>query len=206
MDKKGFTMTELMVSIAIIAVVMVFLVKMLIDVRYDNRNELYDTKNQINRAEIIKTIQNDLDKNVITSINDSGSADNNLVININAININTNSNTSAKIEAVTQDGEEYIKYKSTSNKNYKWMIERNNKETYIKKNDIVLSVIECSNEGKTEKEPNCDTQDKIIRINIPIIIDNSTLRRDNDSQMDNIILTFYNYSYYGIESTTLNPE
>lgn len=206
MDKKGFTMTELMVSIAIIAVVMVFLVKMLIDVRYDNRNELYDTKNQINRAEIIKTIQNDLDENVITSINDSGSADNNLVININAININTNSNTSARIEAVTQDGEEYIRYKSTSNKNYKWMIERNNKETYIKKNDIVLSVIECSDEGKTEKEPNCDTQDKIIRINIPIIIDNSTLRRDNDSQMDNIILTFYNHSVYGIESTTLNPE
>lgn len=206
MDKKGFTMTELMVSIAIIAVVMVFLVKMLIDVRYDNRNELYDTKNQINRAEIIKTIQNDLDEKVITSINDRGSADNNLVININAININTNSNTSATIEAVTQDGEEYIKYRSTSNKNYKWMIERNNKETYIKKNDIVLSVIECSNEGKTEKEPNCDTQDKIIRINIPIIIDNSTLRRDNDSQMDNIILTFYNYSGYGIETTTLNPE
>lgn len=206
MDKKGFTMTELMVSIAIIAVVMVFLVKMLIDVRYDNRNELYDTKNQINRAEIIKTIQNDLYENVITSINDSGSADNELVININAININTNSNTSAKIEAVTQDGEEYIKYKSTSNKNYKWMIERNNKETYIKKNDIVLSVIECSDEGKTEKEPNCDTQDKIIRINIPIIIDNSTLRRDNDSQMDNIILTFYNHSGYGIETTTLNPE
>ena len=206
MDKKGFTMTELMVSIAIIAVVMVFLVKMLIDVRYDNRNELYDTKNQINRAEIIKTIQNDLDENVITSINDNGSADNELVININAININTNSNTSAIIEAVTQDGEEYIKYKSTSNKNYKWMIERNNKETYIKKNDIVLSVIECSNEGKKETEPNCDTQDKIIRINIPIIIDNSTLRRDNDSQMDNIILTFYNYSDYGIESTTLNPE
>lgn len=201
MDKKGFTMTELMVSIAVIAVVMVFLVKMLIDVRYDNRNELYDTKNQINRAEIIKTIQNDLDKKVITSINDSGSADNKL-----AININTDSNTSAKIEAVTQDGEEYIKYKSTSNKNYKWMIERNNKETYIKKNDIVLSVIECSNEGKKETEPNCDTQDKIIRINIPIIIDNSTLRRDNDSQMDNIILTFYNYSDYGIESTTLNPE
>lgn len=206
MDKKGFTMTELMVSIAIIAVVMVFLVKMLIDVRYDNRNELYDTKNQINRAEIIKTIQNDLDEKVITSINDRGSADNNLVININAININTNSNTSATIEAVTQDGEEYIKYQSTSNKNYKWMIERNNKETYIKKNDIVLSVIECSDEGKTEKEPNCDTQDKIIRINIPIIIDNSTLRRDNDSQMDNIILTFYNHSVYGIETTTLNPE
>lgn len=201
MDKKGFTMTELMVSIAIIAVVMVFLVKMLIDVRYDNRNELYDTKNQINRAEIIKTIQNDLDKKVITSINDRESADNKLVININ-----TDYNTTAIIEAVTQDGEEYIRYKSTSNKNYKWMIERNNKETYIKKNDIVLSVIECSNEGKTEKEPNCDTQDKIIRINIPIIIDNSTLRRDNDSQMDNIILTFYNHSGYGIETTTLNPE
>ncbi len=192
MDKKGFTMTELMVSIAIIAVVMVFLVKMLIDVRYDKRNELYDTKNQINRAEIIKTIQTDLDGKIINSINDSESEENKLVININ-----TDSSLLAKIEAFTQNGEEYIKYRSTDNKNYKWMIEKNNKETYIKKTDVVLSVTKCSNEG-------CDGNDKIIRINIPIIIDNSTLRRDNDSQMDNIILTFYNYSGSTIESTTLN--
>ena len=60
MNKKGFTMTELIVSIAIIAVVMIFLVNLLVDIRYDKKNELYDTKNQINRAEIIKTIQNDL--------------------------------------------------------------------------------------------------------------------------------------------------
>ena len=74
MNKKGFTMTELIVSIAIIAVVMIFLVNLLVDIKYDKTNELYDTKNQINRAEIIKTIQNDLDGKVITDINDTGSS------------------------------------------------------------------------------------------------------------------------------------
>ena len=178
MNKKGFTMTELIVSIAIIAVVMIFLVNLLVDIRYDKKNELYDTKNQINRAEIIKTIQNDLDGKVITDVTDMGSSSKELVVNIK-----TNDNNTHTIQADNN----HISYISSSGKKTKWSLEKNNDETYIKTSDVELKVIKCPN-------LTCDSNDKIIIINIPIIIDKSKLRENNDSQMDNIILTFYNYS------------
>lgn len=192
MNKKGFTMTELIVSIAIIAVVMIFLVNLLIDIRYDKKNELYDTKNQINRAEIIKTIQNDLDGKVITDIKDTGSSSNNLVVNII-----TNDNSPHTIKADSN----HISYTSGL-KTTKWSLEKNNDETYIKTSDVELKVIKCN---KTDNSKlTCDTNDKIIIINIPIIVDKSKLRESNDSQMDNIILTFYNYSSSNIEGKILN--
>lgn len=192
MNKKGFTMTELIVSIAIIAVVMIFLVNLLIDIRYDKKNELYDTKNQINRAEIIKTIQNDLDGKVITDIKDTGSSSNNLVVNII-----TNDNSPHTIKADSN----HISYTSGL-KTTKWSLEKNNDETYIKTSDVELKVIKCN---KTDNSKlTCDTNDKIIIINIPIIVDKSKLRENNDSQMDNIILTFYNYSSSNIEGKILN--
>lgn len=190
MNKKGFTMTELIVSIAIIAVVMIFLVNLLVDIRYDKKNELYDTKNQINRAEIIKTIQNDLDGKVITDVNSDGSNLNNLVVNIK-----TNDNSTHTIQADNN----HISYISSSGKITKWSLEKNNDETYIKTSDVKLKVIKCSNST-------CDSNDKIIIINIPIIVDKSELRENNDSQMDNIILTFYNYSSSTIEGKTLNSR
>ena len=194
MNKKGFTMTELIVSIAIIAVVMIFLVNLLVDIRYDKKNELYDTKNQINRAEIIKTIQNDLDGKVITDINDTGSSSNNLVVKIT-----TDDNSPHIIKADSN----HISYTS-SGKTTKWSLEKNNDETYIKTSDIELKVIKCN---KTDNSNlTCDSNDKIIILNIPIIVDKSELRENNDSQMDNIILTFYNYSSSNIEGKILNSR
>lgn len=201
MNKKGFTMTELIVSIAIIAVVMIFLVNLLVDIRYDKKNELYDTKNQINRAEIIKTIQNDLDGKVITDITDTGSSSNNLVVNII-----TGDNSNHTIEADSN----HIYYTS-NNKTTKWSLEKNNDETYIKTSDVELKVIKCSETEDPKlttdnSEKKCDSNDKIIILNIPIIVDKSKLRENNDSQMDNIILTFYNYSSSKIKGKILNSR
>lgn len=215
MNKKGFTMTELIVSIAIIAVVMIFLVNLLVDIRYDKKNELYDTKNQINRAEIIKTIQNDLDGKIIKDITDTeidstdtGSDSNNLVVNII-----TDDNSNHIIKADSN----HIYYKS-NNKTTKWSLEKNNDETYIKTSDVKLKVIKCSETEDSklttddsklttdDSEIKCDSNDKIIIINIPIIVDKSKLRENNDSQMDNIILTFYNYSSFSIEDKILNSR
>ena len=200
MNKKGFTMTELIVSIAIIAVVMIFLVNLLVDIRYDKKNELYDTKNQINRAEIIKTIQNDLDGKVITDITD-GSGSNNLVVNIR-----TDDDSTYTIEADSN----HIYYTS-NNKKTKWSLEKNDDETYIKTSDVELKVIKCSETDNSKlttdnSKIKCDPNDKIIILNIPIIVDKSKLRENNDSQMDNIILTFYNYSSSKIKGKILNSR
>lgn len=200
MNKKGFTMTELIVSIAIIAVVMIFLVNLLVDIRYDKKNELYDTKNQINRAEIIKTIQNDLDGKIITDITD-GSYSNNLVVNIKTDDYSTHT---------IQADNNHIYYTS-NNKTTKWSLEKNNDETYIKTSDVELKVIKCSETEDPKlttdnSEKKCDSNDKIIILNIPIIVDKSKLRENNDSQMDNIILTFYNYSSSKIKGKILNSR
>ena len=210
MNKKGFTMTELIVSIAIIAVVMIFLVNLLVDIRYDKKNELYDTKNQINRAEIIKTIQNDLDGKIIKDITDTkidstdtGSDSNNLVVNI-ITDDDDNSNHIIKADS------NHIYYIS-NNKTTKWSLEKNNDETYIKTSDVELKVIKCSETEDPKlttdnSEKKCDSNDKIIILNIPIIVDKSKLRENNDSQMDNIILTFYNYSSSKIKGKILNSR
>ena len=208
MNKKGFTMTELIVSIAIIAVVMIFLVNLLVDIRYDKKNELYDTKNQINRAEIIKTIQNDLDGKIITGITDESD------LNYLVVNIKTTDDNSPHI--IKADSNHI--YYTSNNKTTKWSLEKNNDETYIKTSDVKLKVIKCSepedSKLKTEdsklktddSEIKCDSNYKIIIINIPIIVDKSKLRENNDSQMDNIILTFYNYSSFSIEDKILNSR
>lgn len=177
MRKKGFTMVELMVSIAIIAVVMVFLVRLLIDIKYDFTNELYNTANQINRSEIIKTIQEDwLGKELYTIDN----TNNNIILKT----ADGENQQTATISFEEDDNNQYIKYNSTSNKESKWKIEKNNKETYLQTNDIKVKVTK-----NTENLENIN--DTVIEIDIPIIIDKSTLRKNNDSRMDNIVLTFY---------------
>ena len=178
-------MVELMVSISIIAIVMVFLVKMLIDARYDVTNELYDTEDQVTRAEIIKTIENDLDGKNITSIDHSGSNANKL-----QINIHVGSETGVITSQKTNE-KECLFYSSASIQK-KWCLKTKNTDTYIQKTNIPYRVIKNVN------------KDYIITINIPIIVDE--IKKQNDSQMDNIMLTFYGNSDISEtnEGSTLN--
>ena len=193
MKEKGFTMVELMVSISIIAVVMVFLVRLLVDIKYDSTNELYNTANQINRAEIIKTIQEDLKGKNISNISDNGSG---------ASNLNIVLTTDKGTAIIIVDSNNNFKYKSTGGKTTKWKLKSNNKETYIQKTNIPYKIIK----GEDTKNQNgsiltgADKQDYVLIIDIPVIIDNSELRTNNDSKMDNIILTFYGYGNNSIEN------
>ena len=65
MNKKGFTLIELMVSIALISIVMIFLFQLLNDLSYNANYPKYARTNQVNRAEIIKNIQAELLDNPI---------------------------------------------------------------------------------------------------------------------------------------------
>lgn len=168
--KKGFTLMELIVSVVMIAIVMIFLVRLLVDLRYDATNELYDTANQINRAEIIKTIQKDIKDKTIIEITDDDSTSDKLIINLKI-----SDNISGTIE-VNEKNE--LIYTDTSKIIRKWALEKNNKKTYIQKINIKCDIIKANN-----------NDDCLIVINIPVIVDDS--KKDKDSQMDNIILTFY---------------
>jgi len=60
LNNKGMTLVELIISVALISVVVGFLFKVVLDVKYEKDNPGYASNNQINRAEIIKTIQSEL--------------------------------------------------------------------------------------------------------------------------------------------------
>lgn len=82
MNKKGSSLMELVISIALMAVILVFLVKLLVDINDMNTNNTYAKDNQVNRAEIIRYIENDISDKKIISIVDN-STDGNIKITIN---------------------------------------------------------------------------------------------------------------------------
>lgn len=60
LNKKGMTLVELIVSIGLLSIIMAFLFKIILDVKYEKDLSGFADNNQINRAEIVKTIQDDL--------------------------------------------------------------------------------------------------------------------------------------------------
>ena len=197
--KKGFTMVELMVSIAIIAIVMVFLIQLLLDIRYDKTNELYDTANQINRAEIIKTIENDFLTSPLVSVDTNGSSTTHLIIHLKR-----QDNKTATID-IPDDS--YISYTSCDGDARKWKIEKNNGETSVQKTKIPFHLIKGVNTTNSSGQTVvADTNDYTVIIDIPILVDKSELRVTNDSKMDNIVLTFSGYNSNSLTSIEcLNP-
>lgn len=65
-NKKGITLTELIISIAMISIVIMFLFRLLVDARYSNNNTDFNRENQQTRAIILKTVQKDfLEKKLV---------------------------------------------------------------------------------------------------------------------------------------------
>ena len=56
-NNKGITLTELIISIALISIVILFLFRLLVDVRHVNNDTDFDRENQQTRAIILKTIK-----------------------------------------------------------------------------------------------------------------------------------------------------
>lgn len=75
MENKGFTLVELIISIALISIVVMFLFNLLTDVKASNNNTDFNRKNQQKRAIIIKNIQADLTNRKLVGISDSSPSD-----------------------------------------------------------------------------------------------------------------------------------
>lgn len=59
MNKKGITLVEIVISVALISVVMLFLFRLLTDMQYERDHASYAKSNQQVRASIMEHIQND---------------------------------------------------------------------------------------------------------------------------------------------------
>ena len=66
LNQKGITLVELIISMALISIVIMFLFRLLVDVRYSENNTDFNRANQQTRAVILKRVQQDfLDKKLI---------------------------------------------------------------------------------------------------------------------------------------------
>ena len=85
LNKKGTTLAEVIISIALISVVLVFMIRLLIDLNNMETNTNFASANQMTRAEIIRMIGNDLNDLELTQVIDT-STENNLSITFNFSN------------------------------------------------------------------------------------------------------------------------
>ena len=73
MNKRGITLVEVIISVGLISVVMLFLFRLLLDMQFEDAHTSYAKENQVNRAMIIKTVQEDfLNKHLQNIQNNSG--------------------------------------------------------------------------------------------------------------------------------------
>ena len=169
MNKKGTTLAELIISIALISVVLLFMIKLLIDLNDAEANNTYAKDNQINRAEILRMIGNDLNNKNIASINDSGSNETKLVINIEFTD-----RTISTIEAE----EKKIKYTSSDGKKRAWNIEGGT--IYTKKANVYY-MKDNNDSGKNYYS---------LSIDIEIHTTNEKNKLCNNNTLDDIIINY----------------
>ncbi|MCI8575056.1 MAG: hypothetical protein HFI09_01150 [Bacilli bacterium] len=58
-NRRGITLIEFIVSIALVAIVMIFLFNLLVDIQYTSKNGSFASDNQLNRASIVRAIMDD---------------------------------------------------------------------------------------------------------------------------------------------------
>ena len=68
LNKKGMTLLEFVISIALISVVMLFLFSLLNDIQYESKHSSYAKDFLVSRATIIKDVEEDILNNNITNV------------------------------------------------------------------------------------------------------------------------------------------
>lgn len=163
MNNKGSTLLELIISIALISVILVFMVRLLVDLNDSETNNKYAKKNQVIRAEILRTIENDLQNKIITNIHDN-STTSNLIITFK-FDGNKESNINVLKDKLT--------YKNTAGKTRTWTL----KEGYF---DITQSPVDF----------NQDENIYSLIIDIPVYTTNEFNTKNNNNLLDDILVSY----------------
>lgn len=120
-NNRGITLLELMVSISLISIIVLFLFALLVDVKNaDNRRD-FDRENQQNRALILKTIQTEFLERELIGLRDLGSDSNHLKLTF------TYNDDSEGILEVYKDS---VSYKDGNGNIEKWPLKKGNSTTY----------------------------------------------------------------------------
>lgn len=121
LDNRGMTLIELLISIVLIGIVLVFLFQLMLDIKNETDNNNYAYNNQINRIEAIYTIENDLEKNTLVGIEDV-SSNRNMAINFHYKKDSGTSTAKLWFEKVEEENENkyYLRYTNFNNEKYSW--------------------------------------------------------------------------------------
>jgi len=84
LNNKGITLMELLISIVLIGLVLTFLFQLLNDLQHETENNNYAYNNQVNRTEVIYTIEKDLNKYTLVGIEDK-TVDDKLILHFHFI-------------------------------------------------------------------------------------------------------------------------
>ena len=163
MNNKGSTLLELIISIALISVILVFMVRLLVDLNDSETNNKYAKKNQVIRAEILRTIENDLQNKILTDIRDN-STTSNLIITFK-FDGNKESNINVLKDKLT--------YKNTDGKTRTWTL----KEGYF---NITQSPVDFSQDENIYS----------LIIDIPVYTTNEFNTKNNNNLLDDILVSY----------------
>lgn len=126
LNNKGMTLIELLLSIALVGLVLVFLFQLLNDLQHETDNNNFAYNNQVNRIDAIYAVEKDLQKYTLVGVEDA-SSDNNIVIKFNYIKgdglqsaiLRSDFNT-----YIDEYGDEkikyYLRYTSYSDEQFSW--------------------------------------------------------------------------------------
>ena len=130
LNKKGTSIIELIISIALLAIILTFMLKLLVDLNNVRTNSKFAKDNQIIRSEIIRTIENDIKNKTITNITSTRNGNN--------IRLTFMFTTGSSIIDITPTT---LSYKKTDGKSRKWTM--NDCKLYTSK--IFLNKISSNN-------------------------------------------------------------
>ena len=173
LNKKGNTLIELIISIALMSIVLVFLMHLLIDLNNTNTNNKFAKNNQINRTEIIKFIEQDLNKNTLTKIEDNSTSD------------------TLIIKFLFKDNKESTI--TATNNTFTYENSENNKRLWTMK-DATINTKKATvlyREGSYEDNGITNNVIYTLQIDIGIYTKNDLNKEKNNNLVDDILLSYY---------------
>lgn len=170
MNKKGFTLMELIISIGLISIVIMFLFNLLSDVKSSENNNDFNRVNQQTRAIILKTIQEDLTSKKLIGLNPQYNNGTNQVKITFKFAFESGKTTNEKDLIIDTD---YIIYDDkVNNIKEKWNIEKQGTVTYINKSCL----------GYTYNDEFSDNYFS-FKINIPIVVNEQSANVIDDIEI-----------------------
>lgn len=161
LNNKGVTIIELLVSVALVSVVLMFLYNLLSNVTFEKTTDFIASTNQANRIDIITTIENDL-------------------ILDNDVELVESQTTSRKVVMKGKNGQYQI---VITDDTLKYSVKGALQNTWKIKGGK-FGNIECISEGDKTKVI------QITQCTIPVYTTNVNNKKDNNNTLDDIIFSF----------------